>query len=113
MYLVDERGNEVHGVPVPLGRNSETPTSKADGGLPFREPGRATRRQPGALAHAQSEMGTNHDGDANPDDQSIVLALTTPCQHAALFRSASGPTAASDDLYGSACTHAAAERSVV
>lgn len=34
---------------------------------------------------------------ADPEDQSILLAVATPCRHAALFRSAYGPAAALDD----------------
>ncbi len=37
------------------------------------------------------------EGAANPEDQSILLAVATPCRHAALFRSAYGPAAALGD----------------
>ncbi len=37
------------------------------------------------------------EGAADPEDQSILLAVATPCRHAALFRSVDGPTAAMRD----------------
>ena len=41
------------------------------------------------------------EGAANAEDQSILLAVATPCRHAALFRSAFGPAAALGDPHTS------------
>ncbi len=52
------------------------------------------------------------EGAVDPEDQSILLAVATPCQHAALFRSAYGPVAALDDPNTSAALRRLSETSV-
>ena len=64
-------------------------------------------------AHAASVLHTVHfEGAANPGRQAILLAVATPCRHAALFRSAYGPAAASDDPNTSAALRRLTETSV-
>ncbi len=53
------------------------------------------------------------EGAANPEDQSILLAVATPCRHAALFRSAYGPAARLDDPNTSAALRRLSETSMI
>lgn len=38
------------------------------------------------------------EGESNPDDEAILVALTTPCGHRGLFSAAYGPATAPDDV---------------
>jgi hypothetical protein len=38
------------------------------------------------------------EGDSNPDDEAILVALTMPCGHQGLFSAAFGPTTPPDDV---------------
>lgn len=46
---------------------------------------------------ATVERTVRFEGESNPDDQSIVVALITPCGHRALYTSAYGPAASRAD----------------
>ena len=43
------------------------------------------------------EETVRFEGESNPDDQSILVALTTSCGHRGLYSSAYGPTAPGAD----------------
>ena len=43
------------------------------------------------------EETVRFEGDSNPDDEQILLAITLPCTHRGLFRAAFGPNSAADD----------------
>ena len=38
------------------------------------------------------------EGDSNPDDEAILIAVITPCGHRGLFRAAYGPTSTPNDV---------------
>lgn len=38
------------------------------------------------------------EGDSNPDDEAILVALTMPCGHRGLYSAAFGPTTPPDDV---------------
>lgn len=65
-------------------------------------------------AEAASVLHTvRFEGATNPEYQSILLAVATPCRHAALFRSAYGSAAASDDANTTAALRRLSETSVL
>ena len=49
----------------------------------------------GEIRHAGTatiDQTVRFEGDSNPDDQSIIVAMTTACGHRALYSSAYGPS---------------------